>query len=168
MRRAVFRLALTAIFALLPWPHAIEAQEQGADRHSEYYYPEPQSREVYQARAGHLPKAGRTTRIGFVTGLSRQMAQRAYPPPYAIFAKGNEAEKLIIVALDDGPLDTLYRARAVLADLTSMARLLPILREFGVEDRFTFLDLAKMLGFARVTVSDGRDFAHQITVEAPY
>ena len=167
MRRAVFSLALAVLFVTSPWPHAVRAQEQDSDRHSEYYYPVPQSRELYRARAPHLPRAGRATRIGFVTGLSQQMTKRAYPPSFAIFAKGAEAEKLIIVALDDGPLDTLYRARAVLADLTSMARLLPILREFGVEDRFTFLDLSKMLGFVQVTVSDGRDFAHQITVDAP-
>ena len=112
-----------------------------------------------------MPEAVRALRLGFVTGLSRQMASRPYAPPYAVFAKGQEAQKLIIVALTDGPLDTLYRSRAVLADLTAMARISPIFRDFGVEEIFTFLDLAKMLGFEQVTVSDGRDFAHQIAIK---
>jgi hypothetical protein len=141
------------------------AQEGGGDRHAGYYYPEPASREVYKARSQRMPKAGRGLRIGFVTGISIEMAKRPYTPPYAIFAKGTEAEKLIIVALADGPLDTLYRARAVLADLTAMSRLSPVFQDLGVQDWFTFFDLAKMMGFKRITVSDGRGFAHQIAIE---
>lgn len=139
--------------------------EANGDRHAGYYYPEPATSERYEARARRLPEAKRALRIGFVTGISQQMSGRPYAPPYAIFAKGGEAEKMIIVALADGPLDTLYRARAVLADLTAMARVLPIFQELGVQEWFTFFDLAKMLGFTQITVSDGRAFAHQIEIE---
>ena len=148
---------------------AAQAQDSGAaqddDRHAGYYYPTPGSHEVYQARSRTLDESGRPLRIGFVTGLSASMAQRAYAPPYAIFAKGSEAEKLIIVALDDGSLDTIYRARATLADLTALARTLPIFREFGVQEFFTFFDLMKMMGFRQLTVTNGRDFAHQVAIE---
>ena len=72
---------------------------------------------------------------------------------------------MIITAIDDGPFDTIYRARAVLADLTAMSRTLPIFQEYGVEDWFTFLDLLKMMGFVQLTVTDGRDFAHQFVIE---
>jgi hypothetical protein len=135
------------------------------DRHVGYYYPEPQSREVYKARAKSLPEAGRSQRILFVTAVTNQLLARPYPPTAAMFAKGAEAEKLIIVALEDGRIDTLYRARAVFANLTAVARVTPIFQEFGVEDFFTFFDLAKMLGFVQITISDGRDFAHQVTLE---
>ena len=73
--------------------------------------------------------------------------------------------KLIIVSNVEGRLDTIYRVRAYLATLTSSARVTPIFRELQVEDWFTFLDLAKLLGFERVTISDGRDFAHQIILK---
>ena len=135
------------------------------DRHNGYYYPTPGTQEVYTARAKTLPEANRRTRIGFVTGVARAMAGRPYAPRFTLFAKGTGGEKLIIMALDDGPLDTLYRARAVLADLTAMARTLPVFKEFGVQDWFTFFDLAKMLGFKRITISDGREFAHQVVLE---
>ncbi len=135
------------------------------DRHAGYYYPEPTSREVYRARSETLPNAGRAARIGFVTGIAKHIAEQPYPPQAVMFAKGTEAEKLIIVALVDGRIDTLYRARAVLANMTAAARLLPAFQEMGVQDTFTFLDLAKMLGFKQITISDGRDFAHQLTIE---
>ena len=41
----------------------------------------------------------------------------------------------------------------------------PIFQEYGVEDYFTFFDLAKMLGFVQITISNGRDFAHQVTLQ---
>lgn len=135
------------------------------DRHAGYYYPEPATHEVYTARAETLAQADRTMRIGFVTGITNQQFNQPYPPPVAIFAKGSEAEKLIIVALVDGRLDTLYRARAVFANMTAAARLLPAFAEMGVQDQFTFFDLAKMLGFTQITISNGRDFAHQVAIE---
>jgi len=146
-------------------PLATLATEPSNDRHSGYYYPEPGSQEVYTARAQTLPEANRRLRIGFVTGASQAMAARAYAPRFTLFAKGEQAHKLVIVALADGPIDTLYRARAVLADLTAMSRVLPIFKEFGVQDWFTFLDLAKMMGFKQITISDGRAFAHQIIIQ---
>jgi hypothetical protein len=49
--------------------------------------------------------------------------------------------------------------------MTAVARLLPIFSQLGVEDYFTFFDLAKMLGFEQITISNGRDFAHQIIIQ---
>ena len=135
------------------------------DRHAGYYYPEPAKREIYVARSQTLPNADREVRIGFVTGITNDRMRRKYPPQEAIFAKGTEGEKLIIVALVDGHLDTIYRARAVFANMTASARMLPAFKELGVRDWFTFFDLAKMLGFKKITITNGRDFAHQVIIE---
>jgi len=138
---------------------------QAQDRHAGYYYPEPQTREIYIARSQTLAEANRALRIGFVTGTSLQQFEHPYPPQVAIFAKGTEAEKLIIVGLVDGRVDTLYRARAIFANMTAAARQLPAFAEMGVQDYFTFFDLAKMLGFKQITISDGRTFAHRVVIE---
>lgn len=135
------------------------------DRHEGFYYPPLTSSEVYKARAFTMPEASRKARIAFVTGITSEQNKAPYPPQAAIFAKGSEAEKLIIVALEDGRMDTIYRARAIFAQMTAVARLLPVFSQLGVEDYFTFFDLAKMLGFAQITISNGRDFAHQIVIE---
>jgi hypothetical protein len=132
------------------------------DRHADYYYPSPETVEIYHARSVELPDMDRRRRILFVIGIVGQMQLQPYQPPFAIFPKGADAEKLIMVSNVEGQLNTLFRARAVLATLTAIARTLPILREFSVEDTFTFLDLCRMLGFKQVTVSDGDIFAHQI------
>ena len=135
------------------------------DRHAGYYYPIPATQEVYKARSEVLPQAARAARIGFVTGIMNHASKNPYPPQAAIFAKGTEAEKLIIVSLVDGRMDTIYRARAVFANMTASARLLPAFREMRVQETFTFFDLAKMLGFKRITITNGRDFAHRVILE---
>ena len=135
------------------------------DRHAGYYYPSPNSEEVYKARARTLPEASRSLRIRFVTGVTQQLQTRPFPPTAAMFAKGTEAEKLIIVALVDGRIDTIYRARALFANLTAVARTTPIFQEYGVEEIFTFFDFAKMLGYTQITISNGRDFTHQVLLE---
>lgn len=136
------------------------------DRHADYYYPTPNSKETYVARASTLPEASRRSRIAFVTHVMNEMIRKnPYPPQYAIFAKGAEAEKMIIVGIAGESYNTLYRMRALLAMLTAVARTTPLFKEERVEDYFTYLDLCKMLGFELLTVSDGKDFAHQIRIQ---
>jgi len=95
--------------------------------------------------------------------IANTMFERPYPPRFALFAKGKDAEKLLIVALQDDFLDTIYRARAHLAALTSLARSTPIFKKVGATE-LNFFDLLKMLGFKQLTISDGDQFAHQVKV----
>ncbi len=135
------------------------------DRHSGYYYPPAQTAEDYVSRAVVHASASREARLGFVTGITQQQLARPYPPPYVVFVKGDDADKLIIVAMGQNGFRTLYQARALLAQLTAVARTTTLLRELGVEDIFTFFDLARMLGFKQITVSDGDTFAHRIVLK---
>ncbi|MCW5752786.1 MAG: hypothetical protein KIT81_16750, partial [Alphaproteobacteria bacterium] len=135
------------------------------DSHAGYYYPELTSRETYGPRVSAMPDATRASRIGFITGLTQQQLSKPYPPPFALFAKGGEADKMIIVSLGDHGFRSLFQARGILAQLTAVARSTTLFRDLQVEDSFTFFDLAKMLGFTQITVSDGETFAHQVTLE---
>ena len=135
------------------------------DKYAGYYYPEPQTTETYQARVKTLADAKREQRIAFVTGVTQQLINGKYPPTFAIFAKGDEADKLMIVALQGGQIDTIYRARALLANLTALSRLTPFFRENAIADQGTFFDLLRLLGFTLVTISDGDKFAHQVKLE---
>ena len=157
----LFRLHVVLLLALVsaPWPAT------ATDRHAGYYYPDVTSRETYVARAQVLAQANREMRIGFVVAQTMGQREHQYPPRYALFSKGENAEKMIIIGLDEHSFATLYRARGVLAQLTSVARSTEFFRNLAVEDYFTFFDLAKMLGFEQITISDGREFAHQITLE---
>jgi hypothetical protein len=153
--------ALAALFGLvllsLPGDGA-----QADDRHAGYYYPPPQSEETYKARAQPMADTTRAQRIGWVVGMTELALQNPYPPAFHIFAKGEDAEKMIVTSVNAQMYNTLFRMRALMAALTAKARTLPVFQDFGVEDYFTFFDLAMMLGFKQITLTDGDTFAHQI------
>lgn len=152
-------LAAAAALALAGAPAAAD------DRHAGYYYPQPQSTETYYPRATPLPESSRNRRLAFVTGMAQAQMQAPYPMTHVVFAKGEDAEKLVIVGLQDGVFDTIYRARAYLAALTARARTTPIFTDLQVEASYTFFDLAVLLGFKQITISNGREFAHQVAFE---
>ena len=158
-------IAVVLFLALATAPTIVRAADATQDRHSGYYYPSISSTEVYRARAPVMNTAHREMRIGIIVAQTNGQIQRNYPPRYAIFAKGAEAEKLIIVGLDGNSFATLHRARAVMAQLTAAARGSALFRNMAVEDLFTFFDLAKMLGFSQITISDGKSYAHKVTLE---
>jgi len=137
----------------------------GADRHAGYYYPPPDQIEIYKARTQVLPDASQRRRIGFVTAITHENLKRPYPPTTVFFAKGEHSQKLIIVALQNGKLDTIYRVRAYLASLTAIARTTAAFQNIQADGILTFFDLARMLGFDQITISDGRVFTHQVKIE---
>jgi hypothetical protein len=157
------RMVLFVAVILLPpaWAQAARAQ----DRHEGYYYPPVSSSEVYEARVPMAPDSDRRRRLGFVAGLTKQISELPYPPQYAIFAKGDEAEKLIVIGYGGGQLATVYRARALFATLSSLVRIGPLFQGTPIDDQATFFDFAKLLGFDQITVSDGDSYAHRIVLK---
>ena len=107
----------------------------------------------------------RAQRVQFVTVVSQGTIQSAYRVPYAVFVKGEKADKLIIVGLQPGEFGTIYRMRALLANMTTMSRLSPFFQERTVAEDATFFDLLKLLGFTSVTITDGDKLTHQVTIK---
>lgn len=142
-----------------------ESPQDSDDHHAGYYYPAVTSSETYHSRVKTLPDSDRTRRVGFVTGVTAGQTERPYAPTTAMFAKGKDAEKLILIGLEDGPMDTLFRARARLAMLTATARTTAVFRDLDPQSQYTFLDLLKLLGYSQITLSDGRTWSHQINID---
>lgn len=134
------------------------------DRQAGYYYPKVTTVEIYTARAKTFKEATRATRLGFVTAMTKQQLERNYSPKTAIYAKGGKAEKLIIVGIEAGAISTIYQGRGLLAQFTAAARLSPLFAKMGVQEYFTFFDLAKLLGFKDITISDGVTWTHKIRI----
>lgn len=139
------------------------AEEQSG--HEGYYYPKPQTLEHFVSSTITLPESDKIRRQAFVIGMTKQLLDGKYAPGFAIFAKGDQSEKLIIVGMIDGQLNTVYRARALLAELTAVARSTPFFQQNTQPEQATFFDFMKLLGFRQVTITDGRDFAHQVIVD---
>ena len=144
---------------------ATPATPPGEDRYVGYYYPKPTSTEVFESQMQTIATMDRPQRIQFVTIVSQGTIQAAYRVPYAVFAKGDKGDKMIIVGMQAGELNTVYRMRALLANLTTMSRLSPFFQEKTVAEDATFFDLLKLLGFVSVTITDGEKTTHQVTIK---
>jgi hypothetical protein len=164
-------LALVVIAAALPASAQQAAKPAAAakpatdDRYIGYYYPKPTSTETFESTLQTIAGVDRPQRIQFTTVVSQGTIQSAYRVPYAVFAKGEKADKMIIVGMQQGELNTVYRMRALLANMTTMSRLSPFFQERTVAEDATFFDLLKLLGFQTLTVTDGEKVTHQVTIK---
>ncbi len=129
-----------------------------------YYYPPITSEEVFVRSINAPPPASRPIRVGFVTEITKAQLAAPESPRFVIFSKGAEAQHLIIVGLDDDVFKTLYRARAVMAQLTSNARGTAFFRKNNLDVVATWYDLAKMLGFEDIVISDGQNWSHRVSL----
>lgn len=141
------------------------AAPAGEDRYIGYYYPKPAAIENYASPMQTIQGVDRAQRVQFATVVSQGTIQSAYRVPYAVFVKGEKADKMIIVGLQPGEMNTIYRARAVLANMTTMSRLSPFFQERTVAEDANFFDLLKLMGFQQITISDGDKFAHQVNIK---
>ena len=158
-----FRINVFSLVAALFMSMSLPAFAE--DRHVGYYYPEPQSKETYQAPLPPLPGVNRFSRVGFVTSLDQLQKQKPYPPTYHMFAKGGDAEKLIIVSTEEGRYNTLFRLRGLLASMTADARTSPLFTKIGSIEQLNFFDLLKIVGFKQLTVTNGNEISHRVTIE---
>ncbi len=133
-----------------------------ADRYVGYYYPIPNNVETYKARMRVLFNASPIVRLNTIERIKKEFRDKSFPSQFAIFAKGKFAEKIIIVSLIRGNLDTIYRARALLESMGKIVHMAPLFRKVKIEEGFNIFDLLKMLGFEQITVSDGEKFSYQV------
>ena len=157
--------ALPALAQQQPKPAAAAATPKADDdRYVGYYYPKPTAIETYTSPMQTIAGAERAQRVQFATVVSQGTIQSAYRVPYAVFVKGEKADKMIIVGLQPGEMSTIYRARAILANMTTMSRLSPFFQERTVAEDANFFDLLKLLGFQQITITDGDKVTHQVDI----
>ena len=75
------------------------------------------------------------------------------------------ADRLIIVGLQASEFSTIFRMRAVLANMTSQARLSTFFQDRTIAEDANFFDLLRLLGFRQITITDGDKVAHQVTIK---
>jgi hypothetical protein len=154
---SVMRAAILALCAaLIGAPAAASDDEEG------YYYPPVGSSEVFDRTLAETPPAPAGVRVEFVTHVTRQQFEQAYAPRFALVIKGAQKQELIVIALDDAVFATLYRARAVMAQLSASARTTAFFVENDLSEIATFYDMLKIMGFRTLTLTDGATWSHRV------
>lgn len=149
-------LALTAALCMT----ALTAHAQ--ERYEGYYYPEVTSQEQFSRVIRQGPASNKGVRVEFVTNLTAAQLAAPESPRFVFFAKGADARHLNIIALDDEVFSTIYRARAVMAQMTSNMRSNEFFRSQGLEYVATFYDLLQIMEFDTLVISDGETWSHQV------
>lgn len=134
-----------------------------SERYEGYYYPEISSSEEFTRVIRDGLQSSKTVRVDFVTDITRAQLAAPESPRFVVFAKGSDARHLNIIALDDELFSTVYRARALLAQLTSNMRNNDFFRDQQLEHVATFFDFLQMLEFDTLVLSDGKTWSHQVT-----
>lgn len=133
-----------------------------ADKQEGYYYPPITSEEEFARFIVAAPPSNRNIRVGFVTTVTKAQLAAPESPRFVMFAKGADARRLIMVALDDEIFKTLFRARAIMAQLSSNLRGTQFFEEQGLTSAGTFFDMLQILDFESVTISDGETWSHRV------
>ena len=152
MKNLVATLAF-ALFASAAWAQ---------DKYVDYYYPAITSTEVFDRVVRQAPLAGKAVRVEFVNNLTTAQLRGPKSPGYIMFAKGDDAKHLIIVAQNDDVFKTLYRARATMAQLTSNVRSGGFFRQQELQLVATFYDLLQLMQFDTLVLTDGENWSHKV------
>ncbi len=109
-----------------------------------------------------LDGVGPQERSRFVDQVNIAAATQGRSGPIIIIqAVGDGGKTLVFTHLDaEGPM-TPYLARGILARLTSIFRFAPAITELGLSSEIDIYNMAAVLGFERIIVTDGRNFAHE-------
>ncbi len=139
------------------------AAATASERYAGYYYPPITSEETFDRAIRNAPDPGRSVRVDFVTTLTAAQLAAPESPRFVFFAKGSDADRLILIALDDQIFSTLYRGRAVMAQMTSNIRNGGFFTQDNLQYVATFYDMLHLLGFQSLVISDGANWSHRVT-----
>ncbi len=147
---------LTFILCLAALPLAAQ------DKYEGYYYPPISSTEEFTRVVRAPGVATKEVRLDFLTQLTKAQLAAPSAPQFSFFAKGTGSTQLIVIGLEDDTFKTLYRARAVMAQMTANVRSSPIFRGQNLQFLATFYDLLQILEFDSLVLSDGETWAHKV------
>lgn len=128
------------------------------------YYPTVTISDQPEIRFGPVLGAGPQERQFFVDQINRAAMTSETEIALTVQAVGTENQTLLFMPLGRDGTPTPYIAKAMLARMTSVLRVAPAIMEMGVSQEMDVYNMAAILGFERIIVTDGRGFAYQANV----
>lgn len=153
---------LTLLTALLLSALPVAGPATAEGRYAGYYYPEAKTAETFARKIVPSPPANEALRVGFVTTITKAQLAAPESPCFVLFAKGEQSEHLIMVALDDQIFKTPYRARALLAQMSSNFRATEFFSSQNLQTEGTFFDMLQIMNFESLVISDGDTWSHRV------
>lgn len=138
--------------------------EADSDTGEGVYYPKVTISEQPEIRFGPILGAGPQERQFFVDQINRAATTSERDIALVVQAVGSGNQTLLFMPLGRDGTPTPYIAKAMLARMTSVLRFAPAITEMGISQEMDIYNMAAILGFERVVVTDGRAFSYQANV----
>lgn len=160
-------MRISALFAFLFLIAAVrvDAASHADDKYVDYYYPAITSEETFSRVIANAPPSTAEIRVNFVTSITKAQLEAPESPRFVIFEKGADSQNIIIVALDDEVFKTLFRARALLAQVTSNMRGTEFFRQQNLHVEGTLYDMLMIMQFKTLVITDGETWSHKVTFD---
>lgn len=132
------------------------------DKYVGYYVADVASEESFDRVIRDAGQSSKAVRVDFVNQVTIAQLKEPESPRFVFFAKGNDASTLILTALDDEVFSTLYRARAIMAQMTVSVRQSGFFKQEQLEYVATFYDLLQLMQFDELLITDGETWTHRV------
>jgi hypothetical protein len=126
------------------------------------FFPPPTSTEMRKPRFELNVDPDPARRQFFADQMNLATSTPSRPLPIIVQAVGPDQRTLVFTMLEANSEPTPYLARAFLARITSLVRVAPALAEMGISQDFDVYDMAGVLGFTSIVVTDAKKFAHEV------
>lgn len=123
------------------------------------FFPNVTETEVRPVRFSAMADTGPSQRQYFTDRINMETSGRGLTAPIVVQCAGKEQDVLVVMVSGFQEPLTPYISRGLLARMTSIIRFAPTLAEMGLSEELDIYDVAAVLGFKQIVVTDGRDFA---------
>ncbi|MEM6625544.1 MAG: hypothetical protein AAGB25_01850 [Pseudomonadota bacterium] len=171
MKRTLANLALcSTLFAagcetIAAAPEAAAETSAGVGLEAGYHYPAPQGVETATTIVSQAEKPPFEVRVQIVTAIATANAARPYPPVFFSILEGAERDTLVLLDMGGANIDTVYKARGLVSEVSALMRNNPLFSQYGVENYASIFDMLKIWGFEKLVITNGDDFAHAFLIE---
>lgn len=162
-------LGLASACQSAPMPPASSAEViVDAQSGEGWFYPPVKATEVRPVRFGMMSGAGPAQRQYFTDRVNMETSGRGLTAPLVVQSVGEEHDVLVLMVSGFHEPLTPYISRGLLARMTSVVRFTPTITEMGLSQELDVYDVASVLGFKQIVVTDGRSaaFATDLVAES--
>ena len=130
------------------------------------YFPPVTATEDRPVRFGMMSGAGPAQRQYFTDRVNMETSGRGLSAPIVVQSVGAEQDVLVLMVSGFQEPLTPYISRGLLARMTSVVRFAPAVTEIGLSQKLDVYDVAAVLGFKQIVVTDGRTTAFATELQA--
>ena len=129
------------------------------------FFPRVTATEVRPVRFGAMGGASPEQRQYFTDRVNMETSGRGLAAPIVVQSTGDDQDVLVVMVSGFHEPLTPYISRGLLARMTSIIRFAPTITEMRLSQELDIYDVAAVLGFTQIVVTDGREVSFGTKLE---